>query len=375
MKILNVNVSIDSIRGGGTAERTIQISKALSALNCESSLLTLDIGVTSELKKRLENVDLILLKCINKRFYVPSIDLSLIKKNVKKSDMIHLMGHWTIINAIVYYYIKKFKKPYSVCPAGALPIYGRSKLLKYFYNLLIGKKIIGHANQCIAITEKEHSDFYPYGVSDRDIISIPNGINIEDYRFKDSSYFKEKFNISKKILLFLGRLNHIKGPDILLKAFIDSKDKFKEYQLLIIGPDEGMLNEMKKIVKDSNCKNDVIFAGYVGGDEKSMAYHAADLVLIPSRQEAMSIVVLEAGITGTPVVITDKCGFDEIKTIDGGSVVPATVEGLRKGMEKILMDPDKLEEKGKNLKLFCKKYYTWNASAKKYNEFHKQFIK
>ncbi len=48
--------------------------------------------------------------------------------------------------------------------------------------------------------------------------------------------------------------------------------------------------------------------GALEGEEKSSAYHAANLFAIPSRQEAMSIFVLETGIT-TPVLITDQCGF------------------------------------------------------------------
>ncbi|MCK5541113.1 MAG: glycosyltransferase [Desulfobacterales bacterium] len=374
MKILNVTMSIDEMRGGGTAERTVQISKALSNIDCDCRILALDIGITNEVKEKLKNISLILLKCINKRFYIPSFSLKIIKKAVKDSDFIHLMGHWTLINAIVFYYIQKYKKPYSACPAGALQIYGRSKLLKNFYNLIIGNKIIRNASKCIAITEKERSDFYSYGVSNNQIISIPNGINIEDYKYDDNNIFKKKFNITKKIILFLGRLNHIKGPDILLSAFIDLKEKLKDYQLLMIGPDEGMLNAMKNKVKDSNSLDDVIFTGYVGGIEKSMAYHAADFVVIPSRQEAMSIVVLEAGITGTPVVITDQCGFDEIENVDGGVVVTATIEGVKAGMEALFVDTDKLVEKGKNLKQFCKKHYTWNASALKYQKIHNEFI-
>ncbi len=300
--------------------------------------------------------------------------MDLIKKSVKNSDLIHLMGHWTLINAIAYYYIRKFKKPYTVCPAGALPVYGRSKALKKIYNLIVGKKMVENANKCIAITQKERCEFYPYGVSDQKIVTIPNGINIDEYKYKDDDLFKKKYGISKKNILFLGRLNFIKGPDILLAAFNALKEKVKDYQLLIIGPDEGMLNEMKKNIKNADSPDDVIFAGYVGGIEKSMAYHAADLVVIPSRQEAMSIVVLEAGITGTPVVITDQCGFDEIETIRGGVVVPATIEGVKSGMQQILMCPDKLVEKGNNLKQFCHKHYTWNASVKKYYQIQEQFI-
>ena len=138
------------------------------------------------------------------------------------------------------------------------------------------------------LTEKERTDFYPYKVLDRQIVSIPNGINFEDYKYKDNKFFKNKFNVSKKIILFLGRLNYIKGPDLLINAFIDLKEKVNDYQLVIIGPDEGMRREMEKNVNKSDNPDDIIFAGYIGGQEKSKAYNAADLVVIPSRQEAMS---------------------------------------------------------------------------------------
>ncbi len=367
-------MSIDPVRGGGTAERSVQIAKALSRLGCEVSLLTLDMGITTELKLNLKGVNLILLRCINRRFYIPGFNFSALGDAVKNSDMIHLMGHWTLINALVYYYIRKFNKPYTVCPAGALPVYGRSKFFKNMYNLLIGKKIVQNADNCLAITRKERSDFYPYQVQKNKIVLIPNGINHEDYKYQDNEFIKNKFNISKKMILFLGRLNYIKGPDILIDAFIDLKEKVKNYQLVIVGPDEGMRAKMETAVKKSGNRDDIKFAGYIGGQEKSKAYHAADLVVIPSRQEAMSIVVLEAGITGTPVVITDQCGFDEIDDINGGTVVPATIEGVKSGIEKMLFHTNGLAEKGDNLKQFCKKFYTWDASARKYFEVQQQFI-
>ena len=93
-----------------------------------------------------------------------------------------------------------------------------------------------------------------------------------------------------------------------------------------------MLNELRRMVEASDVRNRVHFTGHIGGTEKSEAYRAADFLVIPSRQEAMSIVVLEAGITGTPVLITDQCGFDDVAAVAGGIVVAASVEGLQEGI-------------------------------------------
>jgi glycosyltransferase involved in cell wall biosynthesis len=114
--------------------------------------------------------------------------------------------------------------------------------------------------------------------------------------------------------------------------------------------------------------------GYLSGVMKSQAYHAADLLVIPSRQEAMSIVVLEAGITGTPVLLTDKCGFDEVEKIRGGKVVPASVEGLQKGLVELLSNLDRLKLMGENLKRYTLEHFTWNSVIEKYLSLYNQVL-
>jgi glycosyltransferase involved in cell wall biosynthesis len=76
----------------------------------------------------------------------------------------------------------------------------------------------------------------------------------------------------------------------------------------------------------------------------------------------MSIVAIEAGITGTPVLITDVCGLDEIRDIQGGIVVPATVEGIKKGLA-IIDDQKQLEVMGGNLERFVRNRFTWDSVA------------
>ena len=166
--------------------------------------------------------------------------------------------------------------------------------------------------------------------------------------------------------MFVGRLNSIKGPDLLLQAFGNLKDKLQDLHLVFVGPDGGMLAELKQMVVEFGVNERVHFLGYLGGAEKSQAYHAADLLVIPSRQEAMSIVVLEAGITGTAVLLTDQCGFNEVATINGGLVVPASVNGLQKGLVKILYDHAKLKMMGTNLKKHVENVFTWDVVINQY---------
>jgi len=375
MKVLNVIVSLDPINGGGAVERTFQMSRYLAHAEIKCSILTTDLGLTSERVKKLEGVDVIALPCFNKRFYLSSFPYFKIKKIILGVDIIHLMCHWTFQNVLVYFLARRFNKPYVMCAAGSLPIYGRSKILKILYNAFIGKKIINNAAFCIAITSDEVDHFKSYGVDATKIVIIPNGISQENLLMCDDIGFRKKFGLcNNRIILFAGRLNHIKGPDLLLRAFCNLKDVLCDYQLVFIGLDEGMLPILKKIVYANDVMNRVHFLGYLGGIDKSYAYNASELLVIPSRQEAMSIVVLEAGIAGKPVLLTDQCGFNMVRNIDGGKVVSASIEGLQQGLIELLNDSSNLELMGNNLRKFVEEHFLWDSLVNEYVRLYERIL-
>jgi len=318
MKVLNVNTHLDPVTGGGTAERTCQMSKHLAKAGIRCTILTTNLGLTTERIKSLEGVNVIGLPCINKRFYVPKFSYKIVRSAIESVDIVHLMNHWSLINTLVYFVTQRLKKPYVVCPAGVLLIYGRSKIIKTLYNWIIGKRIIRKATGYIAITTDEVSQFKTYGLKKEKIIVIPNGINSKEFEDNDVKAFRTKYRLGESpYILFMGRLNPAKGPDMLLQAFCNVSKQIGSYHLVFAGPDQGMVNDLKRIASTHDIENRVHFIGYVGGADKSRAYAGADLLAIPSRREAMSIVVLEAGITETPVLITNTCGFNQVEAIGG----------------------------------------------------------
>jgi glycosyltransferase involved in cell wall biosynthesis len=375
MRILNVNMSLDPVTGGGTAERTFQISRSLARTGLQCDVLTINSNLDDERIEQLKGINLIALECLVERYYFPKLSHRIIKNAVANADIIHLMNHWTILNALVYISARRQNKPYVVCPAGTLPLFGRSKKFKYLYNGFIGNHIISNANGHIAIGVNEIDHFEKYGVEPDKVSLIPNGIDPEDFNTSDVDNFRRKFGLNDNpFILFVGRLNPIKGPDLLLHAFKKISEVFNDYQLVYAGPDGGMLSELQEKSKETKIANRVHFTGYIGGEEKSSAYRAASLLAIPSRQEAMSIVVLEAGIMGTPVLLTDQCGFDEVERIGGGKVVSASVEGLQNGLIGMLKDPDNLKSIGTNLKRHVIDNYTWEKIINKYIDLYSQVL-
>jgi glycosyltransferase involved in cell wall biosynthesis len=125
MKILNVNSSLSFKTGGGTAERTFQMSRFLALEGVDCTVLTIDSGLDQTRIEALKPAGLTALPLLWQRFHVPRIRWDTVKTLVDEADIVHLMGHWGVLNAVVYLALRRARKPYVVCPAGTLPIFGR----------------------------------------------------------------------------------------------------------------------------------------------------------------------------------------------------------------------------------------------------------
>jgi len=379
MHILNVNSCQGVKTGGGTAERTFQMSRFLAAQKgFRCTTLTLDIELDPDRIKAHAPAIVVALSCFWKRFYLPFLNARNWKRIcdiVEEVDIIHLMSHWGILNMLVYLAARRARKPYVVCPAGSLALFGRSSWLKIIYNILVGRAIIRNASAWIAVTAGELPQFLRYGIPASKICVLPNGVWKADFPVLDASVFLKRHDLADvPIILFMGRLNPIKGPDLLLKAFILARKKIGPHHLVFAGPDEGMLSELKKMAICGGISRDVHFIGYLGENEKSAVYHHAKLLVVPSRQEAMSIVALEAGICGTPVMVTDQCGFGEVETVDKRLQVEATSEGIAGGLIDLLADPSLLEKIGADYRNFVSSEYSWDSIIVRYANLFRKTI-
>lgn len=376
MKILNVIENVDEKTGGGAAERARQISFHLSALGHEVKILTTNIHLSHSQNNSLSSLNIEALPCVYKRFYVPYPAILRLNKIIRDSDIIQLYSHWTILNAMVFLLIRFHKKPYIVTPLGALPIFGRSSFFKKIYNFCIGKKIINKADRCFIATMEEAKALKSYGNNLKNVNHLPNGINEEDYTINIDKSFKSRLGIGNNpFILFIGRLNPIKAPDMLLEAFIKVNNDFPNLNLIYIGPDEGMLDNLKKKVFSCLEENRVHFLGYVSKSDKAALIKSSLFLCVSSHQEAMSIVVLEAGISARPALITDQCGFDEVQKVNGGLVVKANVDEIAIGITKMLEKLESLDLMGKNLQEKVKSDYLWSSSSKEHEKIFLDLVK
>ena len=349
------------------------MSKSLVHAGANCVILTTDVWLREERIVSLEGVKVVALHCIIKRFFIVRFSWSKLKALVVGADVVHLMGHWNMLNVLVYLLAKRTGTPYVICPAGELPIFGRSRWIKKLFNAIIGYRLVREAAGHIAVTPDEIPAYERYGIKAECVTVIPNGVNEDDFQQGETDAFSRQFGLENNpFILFMGRLNPIKGPDLLLEAFCLVAKQFPAYHLVFAGPDGGLLTSLQQTTKERGIGNRVNFVGYIAGKDKANAYHEADFLVIPSRQEAMSIVVLEAGVSGTPVLLTDRCGFNEVDAIGGGRVVQATVSGLAAGLAEMMNQKVNLAGMGEHLRYFVRNNFTWELSCQRYLALYNQ---
>ncbi|MPQ71308.1 glycosyltransferase [Pseudomonas sp. MWU12-2319] len=362
MNVLHVSDFIDPALGGGTAERTFQLAMALRRGGQECTVLCADYALGEQRRRALQGVNLVVLPTLFKRFLVPKVSFKQIKELVEKSDIIHITGHWSVLGALVCLFALRLGRPYVYCPAGSLRVFGRSSWLKKVYNRVVGRKMVRGAACCIAVTNLERQQFEEYGVNASEVFLLPNGIHVDDALVPEPQSFRKKHDLgNEQILLFLGRLSPIKGPDLLLNAFARIAQQCPSSRLVFAGPDAELGETLRVAEVSAGLSGRIIFTGFLAGQEKQDALAAADLLVVPSRQEAMSLVALEAGVRGTPVLLTDQCGFDEVQEIDGGLVVGVSEEALAAGIYQLLQSPQRLVEQGERLCERVLSRYTWDG--------------
>lgn len=374
MKILHVIQNLEKEKGGGVTVRNLKLIEYLEKKNNINYILSLKSNIINNSKEALiGNNRNFSLNYINQRFPLPVPNILKIAKLVKNADVVHLTSFWTLLNAYVYIFCKLFSKNYVICPAGALIIFGRSKTIKNIYYQIIGKHIIKDCSAIISITKKEKKQFREKNIPISKIFNIPNGIDFHNkgsQKLYQHEYFS--FEKNKPYILFVGRLNFIKGPDLLLKAFNSIANQIPNHNLIFAGSDDGMENELKKEAEESIFSDRIHFIGFINGSEKNNLYKNADLLVIPSRSEAMSLVVLEAALHGLESIFTDQCGLDELSNRNLGKCVKVDVNEISLA----IINHIKSKKMLKNSLLidYVSSNFNWDIISNKYIKVFKKIV-
>ncbi|HMK65553.1 MAG TPA: glycosyltransferase [Thermodesulfobacteriota bacterium] len=199
-------------------------------------------------------------------------------------------------------------------------------------------------------TEKEKQNVLKwYQVFPEKIREAPCGVNLEQFHPVPRDTARQKAGLTDpKILLFVGRIDPLKGLAQLIKAlpFLRSH---KGLKLVIIGGDEHSRSEtekLKALAHQLQIQDSITFLGMIKHDQLPDFYSAADLCIMPSYYESFGLVALEALACGTPVIAADVGDLRNIiRQGETGYVVENNdPEKLGQAIDRFLSGPGKLPE-------------------------------
>lgn len=375
MKILMViPYFIPAWNYGGPIQVCFLLSKTLAKMGHDVTVATTDIlNPQTRIKIQLETIDnvkIIRFKNLNNRFsqttslYPPLGFKKWLLQNIPKYDIIHCHDFFTCQNILINKICKKFNKPYFIQPHGsAVPKNERGRVfIKKIFNFFWGKKILKEATNVIAVTPEEKKEIQQY-FSIKNITILPN--SVENFKYQKIKNIKKKYNLPQgsKIITSIGRIHKIKGFDLLIKTFYYLHKKNKNLYLIIIGPDAGELENLKKIISQKKIEKFVIFPGIVSGNEKYHYLKNSDIFALFSKNEAFPMVVLEAIQAHLPIVISKNTGISNIinKYKIGKLINPLKTKQNALIIEKLL---NSKPPTSKNFDRIIKKYDIINITKK-----------
>jgi glycosyltransferase involved in cell wall biosynthesis len=274
-------------------------------------------------------------------------------------DLFHNHGLWMMPNVYPGRAASKFKIPLVVSPRGALSrtAFSSGSIIKKVFWPLLQKPVLDSAICFHATAKAECHDIRRAGFI-QPVAIIPNGVDIPVLLPKESKKFRT--------LLFLGRIHPIKGLDMLLPAWGVLQDRFSDWRLRIVGPDDrGYLSEMRRLAGKLGLKR-IEFAGAIYGTQKWQAYRDADLFVLPTFSENFGMAVAESLASGTPVIVTKGAPWSGLVTHQAGWWIDIGIDPLVACLEQALATTShSLEAMGARGRKWVQSEYSWSHLGQK----------
>lgn len=195
------------------------------------------------------------------------------------------------------------------------------------------------------------------GVSIKKTIVVPNGVDIRN--FKPGGFKREN------VILFVGSLINRKGPTVLLEAFVNLLDQTPSAKLFIIG--EGpLLNQLESFVAENNLTLKVQFLGSLPQAEVSKWMRMSKVFVLPSLEEGLGVVLLEALASGTPCIGSEVGGIPDVINNDVGKLIPPNdPKALKNALVEILDDETKWKLMSEKARQRAEEVFDWDQIAAK----------
>jgi glycosyltransferase involved in cell wall biosynthesis len=324
VRLLQVINTIDPA-DGGPVETVIQLTQALCALGDKVEILV--IRGPSRLPPDIATcVPLHHAGAALARYSFSPTARAWLYGNVARFDGVVIHGIWQYGTLAAGRAARVRGVPYFIYPHGALDAalpsrYPVRHLKKRVYWRLVGRDILASAAGVCFTTPMEMSRATAYDGAWHGVLVGAGTTAPREFLGEE---LKSRFPVLRgaRVMLFLGRLDPIKGIDLLIGAFSTLCRGHPEAALVLAGRGTpSYVERLHQLAHAKGCSGRVIHAGPLYGPDKWTALREADVLIVPSHRDSFGVVVAEALAVGTPVVLTDKVGTSAMVARYGAGIV------------------------------------------------------
>lgn len=362
MKILHSG-TFDS-NAGGPAMSTYLTMKGLRDRGVDAELIMFPLSPGGKLRGEEVPVHYTPAPIIPKICYSPKLRKDI--RDLGVYDIYHAQGIWQYPTYALVDEAKRAGKPYLITPHGMLYPQDIAKSSTAFKRLSLKWRLLDDLNKaaCVQVTcEDEMVHCRNLGVT-APIAIIPNPVEIKNYPFRKEDHVRR--------IGYLGRLSPRKNVEGLIHAFAELGEKAKDAELLIIGGgDDAYEAFLKKKVERLKLKN-VVFAGFLNGEEKDKALASCSVLAMPSEFENLGTVILEGLVRHIPCIATTGSPWSELNERECGWWVEYSQEAITKAVEKALeVTEDQLAQMGDNGRMLMEDRYSVEAVTECFEQLYR----
>jgi len=198
-----------------------------------------------------------------------------------------------------------------------------------------------HADHVIAISNVIKGETLRYGISDKKITIIHNGVDIERFAIPDAkrAALRKKLGFKDRdvVIGYIGRLEPQKNVGELVKAVVGLNDPKKKVRMLLVG-DGNTRKELETLA--APIKDRVKFIGFVQYEEVPKYYSVSDIMVYPSMYEPLGNVILEAMAAGKPILASDIDGIPEVFIEGAGYMFEPKASAIRERLQELVDDEE-----------------------------------
>lgn len=290
-------------------------------------------------------------------------------KNLR-GDVIHTHGYRCLSSCTAAYLSKLKGIPLVLTPHGIFPRRNWfNALMKFFYDHSLGNLLLKSSDKIIALTENNKLLLLKMGIPKDKIVVIQNGVDVNKFKrlqlLKDA---KENYGFYGPVLLYVGRIAWHKRLEKVIEALPLITREFCDLKFLIVGPDYAKHSgDLLCLAKKLGVNDSVVITGSVSEKQVRLYYSMADIFMLPSIYEGLSLSMLEAMASRVPIIALSSGGTGGVLTHRVNAILSKnkTSEEISDSVSLLLNNPKLRGRICQNAFDLILQKYTWKSVVDK----------